>query len=213
MSGISTRSQKQKTLKAKSITPNTSYISVITSNDKEGNEECGLLTELRDKLAAITSNDKEENEECGLLTELRDKLAAANYTVGELYEKIDEKDKLIAYYRDRYENQKAITENLHKAIHELSSRMTTTVSVSDAQTQTCLSSPVLHISSNAHTEKEDKLGTVSVNSEIKHANASQFRSEEITSQISEPESNDFPNDITTCQCITIPIRGDNLSDI
>lgn len=129
MSGISTRSQKQKTLKAKSITPNTSYISVITSNDKEGNEECGLLTELRDKLAA------------------------ANYTVGELYEKIDEKDKLIAYYRDRYENQKAITENLHKAIHELSSKMTT-VSVSDAQTQTCLSSPVLHISSNAHTERK-----------------------------------------------------------
>ncbi|KAK9687474.1 hypothetical protein QE152_g36244 [Popillia japonica] len=112
MSGVNTRSQKIKSVpKQKLGAPNTSYVTIVSDNTQEKNEESRLLTELRDKLAAT------------------------KYTVKELMEQIDKKEQLLEYYKNKYENQLKISDNLQRTVCELTSRVGTTRAV-DAQTQT-----------------------------------------------------------------------------
>lgn len=79
--------------------------------------------------------DHEHNEECELLNELRDQLATANYTINDLTEKVEDKDKLIEWYGRRNANQAEIISNLEKTIEQLTEKVKKTATSVYTQTK------------------------------------------------------------------------------
>lgn len=85
-------------------------------------------------ISFVSDIDHEHNEECELLNELRDQLATANYTINDLTEKVEDKDKLIEWYGRRNANQAEIISNLEKTIEQLTEKVKKTATSVYTQT-------------------------------------------------------------------------------
>lgn len=96
---IETRSQKAKRPAKADKSPNTSYISVVSGNANEENEERDTLLDLRDKLASANCLIKDLNDENG---DLRKK---------------------IEYYKNKLFTQTEVVKDLHQTIKDLSSKI------------------------------------------------------------------------------------------
>lgn len=92
---------------------------------------------------SIVSTDRDEkNEENDILTELRNKLAVAGYQIKELEDVVEKKEIKIQYLSNKCEKQQLVIENLHKTIKELTETTKSSNGVSaETQTDSCEFSP------------------------------------------------------------------------